>query len=94
MPPKCFSAVQSSSPRVLGQFALKAKATKLLRQVIEHIKATNFKDPLHNEEGFLLNQALRALVTVVEFEGQNHNLDVLHVSGPIPLMSWEWERQC
>jgi hypothetical protein len=78
MPLKCFSVVQSSSPRVLGRFALKAEATRLLGQVIRHVEATNFGDPLHDEEGFLLDRALRALVTVVEFEGQNHNLDVMN----------------
>jgi hypothetical protein len=78
MPPKCFSVVQSSSLRILGRFALKAEATKLQGQVIEDLKATNFEDSLHDKEGFLLDQALQALVTVIEFEDQNHNLDVMN----------------
>jgi hypothetical protein len=63
---------------MLGRFALKAEATRLLGKVIKHVQATNLGDPLHDEEGLLLDRVLRALVTVVEFEGQNHNLDVMN----------------
>ena len=78
MPPKCFKVLQSDNPRKLGRFALKAEATRLLGQVIRHVEATTFGDPFHDEEGFLLNGALRALVNVTEFEGESHNLDVMN----------------
>jgi hypothetical protein len=78
MPPRCFSVLESNSPKILGRFALKAEATRLLGKVIGHIESTNFGEPDHDEEGLLLDQVIRALVTVVEFEGQNHNLDIMN----------------
>jgi hypothetical protein len=50
----------------------------MLGQIIRHVEATNFGDPFHDEEGRLLDRALRALAAVTEFEGQNHNLDVMN----------------
>jgi hypothetical protein len=78
MPPKCFKVLQSDNPRTLGRFALKAEATRLLGQVIRHVEATTFGDTFHDEEGLLLNGALRALVNVTEFEGESHSLDVMN----------------
>ena len=78
MPPKCFKVLQPDNPRTLGQFALKAEATRLLGQVIRHIESPNFGDSFHAEEALLLHGALRALVTVTEFEGETHNLDVMN----------------
>jgi hypothetical protein len=78
MPPKCFRVPQSENARKLGRFALTAEAIRMLGQVIRHVEATNFSDPFHDEEGRLLDRALRALATVTEFEGQNHNLDVMN----------------
>ena len=78
MPPKCFGGQQPNSQRALGRFALKVKATRLLGQVIRHVESSAFGDQLHNEEALLLDRALRALVSVVQFEGENHNLDVMN----------------
>ncbi|KAE9368377.1 hypothetical protein N431DRAFT_414719 [Stipitochalara longipes BDJ] len=78
MPPKCFNVLHPDNPRKLGQFALKAEATRLLGQVIRHVESPTFGNSFHAEEGLLLDGALRALVTVTEFEGQNHNLDVMN----------------
>lgn len=70
--------LHTQNPRKLGRYALTAEATRLLGQVIRHIEAKTFGDPFHDEEGLLLDRALRALVTVTEFEGQNHDLDVMN----------------
>lgn len=78
MPPKCFRVPQSETPRKLGRFALTAEAIRMLGQVIKHVEGADFGQPFHDEEGRLLDRALRALATVTEFEGQNYNLDVMN----------------
>ncbi|KAF4626325.1 hypothetical protein G7Y89_g11835 [Cudoniella acicularis] len=79
MPPNYFSGLQLHNPEALGRFALTAEATRLLGQVMRHVEeASRFDDPLHDEEALLLDRTLQALATVVEFEGQTHNLDVMN----------------
>jgi hypothetical protein len=78
MPPKCFRVPPSENSRKIGRFALTAEAIRMLGQVIRHVEAADFGEPVHDEEGRLLDQALRALATVTEFEGQNYNLDVMN----------------
>lgn len=78
MPPKCFGVLHTQNPKKLGRYALKAEATRLLGQVIKHVEAAAFGDSFHDEEGLLLDRALQALVTVTEFEGQIHSLDVMN----------------
>lgn len=78
MPPKCFGLQQQNSTRALGRFALTVESTKLLGQVIRHVEASAFGDQLHDEEALLLDGALKALVSVVQFEGESHDLDVMN----------------
>jgi hypothetical protein len=78
MPPNCFTVSQSEKSRKLGRFALTAEAIRMMGQVIKHVEAADFGEPLHDEEGRLLDRALRALATVTEFEGQNYNLNVMN----------------
>jgi len=78
MPLKCFRVPQSENSRKLGCFALAAEAIRMLAQVIRHVEVVDFGEPVHDEEGRLLDRALRALATVTEFEGQNYNLNVMN----------------
>ena len=78
MPSIKVGGFQSHPLESLGRFALTAEAIKLLGKVIMHIEATTFDDALHNEEALLLDRALQALATVVEVEGETHNLHVMN----------------
>ncbi len=68
----------SENPRQLGRFALTAEAIRMLGQIIRHVEAADFGEPFHDEEGRLLDQALRALATVTKFEGQKYNVNVMN----------------
>ncbi|TVY88214.1 hypothetical protein LAWI1_G003897 [Lachnellula willkommii] len=78
MPPASLGILDSRSPRKLGRFALTAEATRLLGQVLDHIASDDFGTHLHGEQALLLDNALRALETVVAYEGRYNSLSIMN----------------
>jgi hypothetical protein len=81
MPPTNLGNFQSHSPQSCGRLALTAEVSKLLGQVIDHIAAEDFGSNLshlHNEQGLLLDNALRALEFVTECESHDDGLYVMN----------------
>jgi len=70
--------LQSRSPQRLGRFALTAEAARLLGQVLDHVASKDFGSDLHGEQALLLDNALRALENVVEYEGNYDSLFVMN----------------
>ncbi|TVY43167.1 hypothetical protein LOCC1_G003182 [Lachnellula occidentalis] len=78
MPPASLGILHSRSPRKLGRFALTAEASRLLGQVLDHIASDDFGTQLHGEQALLLDNALRALETVVAYEGRYDSLFIMN----------------
>lgn len=78
MPSKSFSILQPRSNQDLGPFASMAEATRLLGRVLEHVGAEDADDQIHNEEALILDRALKALESVVEFEGEYDHLSIMN----------------
>ncbi|KAL5314983.1 hypothetical protein ACEPPN_017633 [Leptodophora sp. 'Broadleaf-Isolate-01'] len=78
MPPKNLTILQPRSNQDLGPFATMAEATRLLSRVLEHVSAKEVDERLHNEEALIFDRALRALESVVEFEGDYNRLSIMN----------------
>ena len=78
MPPASLGILQSRSPQRLGRFALIVEATRLLGQVLDHIASNDFGSHLHGEQALLLDNALRALESVVAYEGNYNSLSIMN----------------
>ena len=78
MPTKNIGVISSSSREDLGRFALAAETTRLLGQVLRHVSTETSNDRLCKDGALLLDGALRALNTVVEYEGNAHRLSVMN----------------
>jgi hypothetical protein len=81
MPQTSLSNFQSHPPQNCGRLALTAEVSKLLGQVIDHIAAEDLGSNLahlHEEQGLLLDNALRALEFVIECESHDDELYVMN----------------
>lgn len=77
MPVKNLTILQPRSNQDLGPFATMAEATRLLSRVLEHVAVTDV-DEQHGEEALILDRALKALGSVVEYEGDYNKLSIMN----------------
>jgi len=77
MPVKNLTILQPRSNQDLGPFATMAEATRLLSRVLEHVAVTDV-DEQHDQEALILDRALKALGSVVEYEGDYNKLSIMN----------------